>query len=543
MSSNHLFDRKEIHSNNPRLSGFKTTIETAFYGNNVTEIKDVAAAYQLAFENSQTIVTDLPIDQPEKLGLPTDAKVLITNDGKIVGRSAIARKLILTTKEDKDFSALMREVVYHGQEKNFLKSSVVVGLHNDFMVKSHLMIPANFPMQLFQYLMNFEFSQNLTNIYEQSQEFPNENDLYFYADPDWQHPDYPDGLVILDPAHNCGAILGLRYFGELKKATLSLAWQIAHRNGFIACHGGMKQFQLPNSKYTMAAFGLSGTGKSTITLSHHGNKFPITVLHDDAFVINQKDGGTTALEPSYFDKTEDYAMDHAAIKYFLTAENVGITLDKNGQKVLVTGDIRNVNGRCIKSRFATKDRKDHINEKIDGVFWIMKDETLPPILKLNDPTLAAIFGVTLATKRSTAENIQVSDQLIIEPFANPFRTYPLAEDYQNFRTLFTNGTTCYILNTASFNERNISPEVTLKGIEDIVTKTGEFETFGPYPQIEYLNIDDYEPDFNNQKYRQALKTSLKTRLVFIEEKTLNPFTELPTEVTDLLTEMILKLEK
>lgn len=543
MSTNHVFNRRDIQSNNPRLSSFKTTIETAFYGNHVKDIKDVATAYQLAFENSQTIVTDLPIDQPKKLGLPADAKVLVTNDGKIVGRSAIARKLILNNKEDKDFATLMREVIYHGQKKNFLKSSVIVGLHNDFMVKSHLMIPENFPMQLFQYLMNFEFASNMTDSYEHSQDFPHENDLYFYADPDWQHPDYPDGLVILDPTHNCGAILGLRYFGELKKATLSLTWQIAHRNGFIACHGGMKQFQLPNSNYTMAAFGLSGTGKSTITLSNHGDKFPITVLHDDAFVINQKTGGTTALEPAYFDKTEDYSMDHPAINYFLTAENVGITLDKNGQKVLVTGDIRNVNGRCIKSRFATKNRKDHLEEKIDGVFWIMKDETLPPILRLNDPTLAAIFGVTLATKRSTAENIQVSDQLVIEPFANPFRTYPLSEDYQKFKTLFADGTTCYILNTASFNDQNITPKITLKGIEDIVTDVGDFETFGPYPQIEYLKIKGYEPDFNNQKYQQALKASLKTRLTFAEEKALNPFTELPVEVTDILTEMILKLEK
>ncbi len=58
----------------------------------------------------------------------------------------------------------------------------------------------------------------------------------------------------------------------------------------------------------------------------------------------------------------------------------------------------------------------------------MKDDTLPPVVKLEDPDLAAAFGVTLATKRSTAENVIGDvdrDHLVIEPFANPFRSYPL----------------------------------------------------------------------------------------------------------------------
>ena len=40
----------------------------------------------------------------------------------------------------------------------------------------------------------------------------------------------------------------MRYFGELKKGTLTLAWTIAERNGFTACHGGQKRFNLPDGK-------------------------------------------------------------------------------------------------------------------------------------------------------------------------------------------------------------------------------------------------------------------------------------------------------
>ena len=82
----------------------------------------------------------------------------------------------------------------------------------------------------------------------------------------------------------------------------------------------------------MAAFGLSGSGKSTITLAEHGGKYEIKVLHDDAFVINQTNGASTALEPSYFDKTQDYPLTNPNVRYFITCQNVGVTLDEKGKR-------------------------------------------------------------------------------------------------------------------------------------------------------------------------------------------------------------------
>ena len=75
--------------------------------------------------------------------------------------------------------------------------------------------------------------------------------------------------------------------------------------------------------------------------------------YDDAFVISVEDGSSVALEPSYFDKTNDYPAGHREQDYFVTVQNCGVTLDENGRKVLVTEDIRNGNGRTIKSRYST----------------------------------------------------------------------------------------------------------------------------------------------------------------------------------------------
>ena len=41
---------------------------------------------------------------------------------------------------------------------------------------------------------------------------------------------------------NCAAILGMKYFGEHKKGTLTMAWALANRNGYASCHGGQKEW-------------------------------------------------------------------------------------------------------------------------------------------------------------------------------------------------------------------------------------------------------------------------------------------------------------
>ncbi|MFC4771519.1 phosphoenolpyruvate carboxykinase (ATP) [Enterococcus hermanniensis] len=544
MSSIERIPRNDITQKNPLFSNIRSVIETAFYADNVTKIRHLTDAYALAKANPGTITTDLDVAFTNELQLPTDAKVLVTNDGKIVGRTAAARRIIGQKGNNQNFySELLREAIFQARKKTFYSGEVIVGLDKSFTIKSHLMVPEDYSPNLYSYLLNFQISDAKQLFYQQSNMIDT-GDIFIFADPDWQHPDFPDGLVIIDPLHNCAAILGLRYFGELKKATLTLAWATAHRNGFIACHGGMKRYLLSDSSYTMAAFGLSGSGKSTITLAKPKNgQGQVQVLHDDAFVISKQNGSTTALEPAYFDKTQDYPMASEAIKYIVTAQNVGVTLDEENKKVLVTEDIRNGNGRSIKSRYATPNRVDHIAEKIDGLFWIMKDDSLPPLIKITDPALAAVFGATLATKRSTAENVigEVNNQLVIEPFANPFRCYPLQEDYQDFKALFEKQTTdCYILNTGEYKGQDITPEETLTSIEKIITGVAEFKPFGPLKQISYLPIDRYEPDFDSHHYLLLLMTRLEARLAFVQSRKSenDGYDRLPNEAEQLLLQLL-----
>ena len=538
MSTRRVWKQSEIKTN-PLFSKMRSTIETAFYGNNVTPVTSVAQAYQLAAEEPGVIVLDMPVYKPCEQGLPTDAKVLVTNDGKTTGRYAKARRIIGDEGIDEvELSNIARDAVYDSRDKEWLAAEAIVGLDKKFTARAHLMIPKDHASTLYSWIMNFKFfDAAVKEFYDDSLEIP-EGDIYIYSDPDYIVPGHPGGLAIFDPAHNCAMILGMRYFGEHKKGTLTLAWSLANRLGYVACHGGMKRYNLDNGKsYTIGVFGLSGSGKSTLTHEKHDGRYDISVLHDDAYIINTEDLSSIALEPTYFDKMQDYPVDHPANEFLLTLQNVGVTMDEEGRKVVLAEDVRNNNGRAIKSQFWTENRVNYVDEPVNAIVWLMKDKTLPPILKIDDPVLASTMGATLATRRSTAEKLDAHvdpNALVIEPYANPFRTYPLALDYESYKKLFSQcGVECYIMNTGFFLDNKVPKEVTLDLLERLVEGTLEFKPFYKYPNLEYVEVPGFEPPFQVREYHHQLHKAFEFRYDYVE-KLIGHKNELPEEVLEVL---------
>lgn len=535
----------EYFKNKDILTRVRTTVETAFYGNNVVKISSPAEMYSLAKNSPGTIVTDMPIYKPEEVGLPQGATVLLFNDGEVTGRFAAARRIAGEPGVDvNNLAAKVREAVYNTRYRKLYHCQAYAGLHEDFMVKLHLLIPENHENIALSWMLNFQYINDFYyKMYQNSKEI-NEGDIYIFSDPDWRHPEHPGGLAFFDPENNVAAILGMRYFGEHKKGTLTLVWGSANRNGYASCHGGMKRYNLDNGRsYVVSVFGLSGSGKSTITHAKHDNKYDVTVLHDDAFIINTKDGSSIALEPAYFDKTQDYPMGSEDNRFILTAQNTGATLDENGKVVLVTEDIRNGNGRAIKSKLWSPNRVDKFEEKTDAVFWLMKDPTLPPVVKVKGSALGSAMGATLATKRTTAERLAEGvdpNALVVEPYANPFRTYPLSEDYNKFKALFDDGIDCYILNTGAFMDKDIGPKVTLGIIEAIVEGTAEFKQWANFTDLEIMEIEGYVPDFNNSEYKKQFTARMKDRVEFIKsrETAKGGFDKLPAEALEAIEKVI-----
>ena len=550
MSTKAYFKRDEIGAGKPGFSKTRSIIEAAFYGNNVMKVNTLREAYELAKNSPGTVVTDMPVYKGEEFGLEKDAKVLLFNDGSVTGRCAAARRIAGEPGVDcNDLDLKVMNAVYDSRYSTLYHAEVFIGLDPDFMVKAHLLIPEGEENILYSWMLNFQYmSDEYVKMYKESKPIADETDIYIFSDPQWKHPEHPLGLTYFNTNTNCAALLGMRYFGEHKKGTLTIAWAIANRNGYASCHGGQKRYNLPNGKsYVASVFGLSGSGKSTITHAKHGGKYDVTVLHDDAFIINTETGASIALEPTYFDKTQDYPTNCEDNKYLLTAQNCSATLDEDGKVVLVTEDIRNGNGRAIKSKLWSPNRVDKIVEPVNAIFWIMKDPTLPPILKLKGAELASVMGATLATKRSSAERLAPGidpNMLVVEPYANPFRTYPLVNDYEKFKKLVgERNVDCYIINTGEFMGKKVQKSDTLGILETIVEGKANFKQWGPFKDMEIMEWEGFVPNLNDSEYKAQLKARLEDRVKFIDSRNeaKGGFDKLPSEALEALKKLVIEL--
>ena len=559
MATKANYKLEEIGKGKVGFSKTRSIIEAAFYGNNVVKVNTLKEAYNLAKNSPGTIVTDMPVYRGEEFGLDADAKVLLFNDGAVTGRYAAARRIKGEPGvDDAKLDKVVMDAVYKTRWETLYHATCYVGLDPEFMVKAHLLIPEGEENLLYNWMLNFQYmSDEYVKMYKNSKAVGDgkEADIYIFSDPQWAPTESPDvdysclsdplTLCYFDTEQNCAAILGMKYFGEHKKGTLTMAWAIANRNGYASCHGGQKEYTLADgSKFVASVYGLSGSGKSTLTHAKHDGKYEIKVLHDDAFIINTDTCASIALEPTYFDKTSDYPTGCPDNQYLLSCQNCSATMDEDGKIQLVTEDIRNGNGRAIKSKLWSPNRVDKIEAPVNAIFWIMKDPTIPPVVKLKGAALASVMGATLATKTSTAERVAAGtdmNALRIVPYANPFRTYPLVNDYEKFKKLVEEkNVDCYIINTGDFMGKKVQPKDTLGILEAIVEGKASFAQWGPFEDIEIMDWADFNVDLNDADYKAQLKSAMQNRVDavkgFAEKK--SGYDKLPDEALAAVQKLV-----
>ncbi len=431
-----------------------------------------AEAYEMALKQPGIAVTDLDIYPPfaEKLGLPHGSKVLNDCHGKIIGRTAKARRFYnrISESEKHKVEGDLREAVYQIEHYELIKAEAVLGLDPDLMLKATFITTAGDANNMFNWLTNFAPFDLMAEKYANSNPLPIQ-DIIIVAFNDWtcEDPYYHNvgapQLALVDEKHNVIFNLGMRYFGERKKGTLTLAWTSGMRLGMAACHGGIKEIDFSDcapqhkqlGKKSIAFFGLSGTGKSSHTNSpDNGGTLPEgfkkAVLHDDAFQIDPKDKVCRVWEPSLFDKTDSRGLEHPEWKYALALMNHAL-LEVNDTLLPLGLDVRQGNGRALFDR-------DLLGKWVNkctfptALAWLMKDTVLPPVIKYNNKYLAVAMGAALITKRTRAENVTEEElnKLVFEPFANPFRVYELYKDVEAFIKVLETGADCYTFNSSGF---------------------------------------------------------------------------------------------
>ncbi len=432
-----------------------------------------AEAYKLACQQHDVAVTDMPIYPPaaKRLGLKRGAKVLNNCHGRIVGRSANARRFYnaLSLVEQQKVLGDIREAMFDFQKRPLIKAHAILGLDRDLMIKATLVGGVDDAVNIFNWLANFTPYDELAKEYEKSPRLPIQDilvigdNLWNNLDPFYNNHGGPQ-LALVDETANVIFNLGMRYFGERKKGTLTLAWTSGMRLGMAACHGGIKELDFSACKdaaakkvgrRSVAFFGLSGTGKSSHTNSaDNGGTLPKgfkkVVLHDDAFQIDCEQKVCRVWEPTLFDKTDSRPLGHEDWRYIISVMNHGL-IEKDGKVLPLGQDLRNSNGRALFDRDLLGAYVNRCGFP-DTICWLMKDSCLPPVMRFSDPALAVAMGASLMTRRNRAENVPEEElqKLVFVPFANPFRVYELWRDVQAFTRVFTHGATGYCFNSGGF---------------------------------------------------------------------------------------------
>ncbi|HNZ06829.1 MAG TPA: phosphoenolpyruvate carboxykinase (ATP) [Candidatus Cloacimonadota bacterium] len=462
----------EFYKNIKEMSPIRAIAETLLNNHNVRKI-DIREAYEMARKQPGVSETDLPV-YPEFVKLhklPADTKVLNDCHGNILGRTAKARRFYhrLNPSQKNKLEGDFREAVWQMMHYPLIKAEAILGMDKDLMIKATFVTTESDAANVYNWLLNFAPYEQLREQYEASPKLPIQ-DVILVAFNEWtcDDPFYNNvgapQLALVDEKHNVIVNMGMRYFGERKKGTLTLAWTSGIRIGMAACHGGIKEIDFGTcedpayhklGKRSIAFYGLSGTGKS----SHTNNAdnagtlpkgFSKAVLHDDAFQIDLENKLCRVWEPTLFDKTDSRPTDHPDWKYALALMN-HMVMEIDGKRIPVGQDVRNSNGRALLDRSLLG---KYVNRCAfpKALVWLMKDSVLPPVIKLDNKYLAVAMGAALMTQRNRAENVAEDElnKLVFEPFANPFRVYELYRDVEAFVKVVENGADVYCFNSRGY---------------------------------------------------------------------------------------------
>ena len=131
--------------------------------------------------------------------------------------------------------------------------------------------------------------------------------------------------------------------------------------------------------------------------------------------------------------------------------------------------------------------------------------------------------------------------LVVEPYANPFRTYPLVNDYEKFKKLVAEkNVACYIINTGDFMGKKVQKEDTLGILEAVVEGKANFKPWGPFSDIEILEWEGFVPDLKDADYVAQLKARMQDRLDYVTklDTAEGGFNRLPADAAEAIRQVV-----
>jgi phosphoenolpyruvate carboxykinase (ATP) len=283
------------------------------------------------------------------------------------------------------------------------------------------------------------------------------------AEPDFISvyvPDWKERLIFLDVDQGYTYILGTDYPGEAKKSMLRQAMYWIKRRGGLGLHAGSKVLRVvgPDGELRdvgFLLFGLSGTGKTTLTLHDHGLKEPErAIIKQDDVVLMTPEGEAFGTEDGFCIKTEGLEPSQTVLWGAATTPTAiyeNIKLDENGNVDFLDTSITS-NGRGVVLRKYIQGTGEGIDlEKANKIVFITRrNDVVPVCARLTDEQAAAYFMLGESIETSAGDPTKAG-QAKREVGTNPFIVGPEADEGNRLLQIFRKNPDmeAYILNTGS----------------------------------------------------------------------------------------------
>ncbi|MCK5847969.1 MAG: phosphoenolpyruvate carboxykinase [Caldisericia bacterium] len=368
-------------------------------------------------------------------------------------------------------------------------------------------------------------------------------------------PDWPERKVIVDAKNYVTYVFGTDYAGEIKKSFLRLGmWYVKQKLNCLGLHAGSKVLRIKDEENNLVDrgaifFGLSGTGKSTLTCHDHQFEKPegVIIRQDDVLFMNPK-GKCFGSEQNFYIKTEGLEPKYQKVMYqaFMKPNAVLDNVCVNNDGVIDIEDCsRTTNGRAVIQRSEMDDTDETIDlEKVNMIFFITRREDIvPTVAKLNAKQAAAFFmlGESIETSAGDPEKAGQSKR---EVGTNPFIIGSKSEEGIKFRKMVAgmDDVECFLINTGKIggaNGKKISVKDTTDMIKQIARKrvTWKKDDFWDYYIPESIdNMDITYFDLNRYYSKEELVE--KNKMLYKERiEWLKQFPELPEEILESLIKL------
>jgi len=282
-------------------------------------------------------------------------------------------------------------------------------------------------------------------------------------------PDWPERLIFCDVEQRYTYILGSDYPGEAKKSMLRQAMYWMKRRGGLGLHAGSKILRVtgPDGKLRdvgFLLFGLSGTGKTTLTLHDHGLQPPeAAIIKQDDVVLLTRDGRAFGTEDGFYIKTEGLEPSQTVLwgaATHPTAAYENIRVEPATGKVDFLDTSITSNGRGVVLRRFIKGTGDGIDlpkaNKI--VFITRRNDVVPVCARLTSEQAAAYFMLGESIETSAGDPTRAG-QAKREVGTNPFIVGPEFEEGNRVLAILRENRDmqAYILNTGSIGAKDGHP--------------------------------------------------------------------------------------